>query len=167
MPDAPSALGRPGIDLVRESVNRLWRWSRDLIFRGRDDFLATRSAILLRPERCELYHIRVEIHQKSSEPVGVSTKCYQRGSRLVLTLQMPRPGFSQSSLFQYAPRALHKAFFSLRGEPQPGQPSHHHRPRGRCQTNIRSLLQILLRRLPPRGNLLIGPLRSSQRVLLK
>ena len=74
IPDTLSALRILGTDLVRESVNGLWGWSGDLIFRGRDDLGATRSAILLGPERCELYHIRVEIHQKSLEPVTVSTK---------------------------------------------------------------------------------------------
>jgi len=145
----PSALQRPGTDLVRESVNRLWRWPGDLVFRDRDNSCATRSAILLRPERRKLYHIRVEIHQKSLEPMTVSTRC-RRGSYLALTSRAPCPGFSPSSLFQYIPRALHRVFFSPREEPQPGQTPHHHHLQDRCRMNIRNLRRILLHRLFPR-----------------
>jgi len=73
IPDALSALQRPGTDLVRESVNGFWRWPGDLILRGRGDFCAARSVTFFGPERCEFYHICVEIYQKSLEPVIVST----------------------------------------------------------------------------------------------
>ena len=145
----PGALQRPGTDLVCESVDGLWRWPRDRVPRCQDDFCTTRSAIFLRPERRECYHIRVEIHQKSLEPMTVSTRC-RRGPWLALTSRAPCPGFSRASLLQYTPRALHGVFFSLRGELRLGRPSHRHRPRDHCRMNSRSLVRFLLRRSFPR-----------------
>ena len=68
MPDTVSVLQKPGTDFVRESVDGLWGWSRDLVIRGRGDLFATRSTILFGPKSCELYRVGVEIHQKSLEP---------------------------------------------------------------------------------------------------
>ena len=76
-----TVIRRPGTDLVRKSVNGLWGWSGDAVPRGCDDFCATRSAIPFGSGWCEFYHIRVEIHQKSLEPIIVSTKC-RRGPSL-------------------------------------------------------------------------------------
>jgi len=72
MPDAVGVLRRLGTNFVREPVNGLWGRSGDLIIRGRDDFCASRPAVLFRPKRCEVYHIRVEIHQKCLEPAIMS-----------------------------------------------------------------------------------------------
>ena len=67
--EAPSQFRGLGTDFVCESVYGFWGRSRDFVVRGYDDLCASRSAIFFRPKRRELYHIRVEIHNKSLEPV--------------------------------------------------------------------------------------------------
>jgi len=69
MPDAVGVLLGSGTDFVRKSVYRLWGRSGDPATRGCDDFSASRLAV--GPKRRELYHIRVEIHQKCLEPVMI------------------------------------------------------------------------------------------------
>ena len=64
-----SALRRPDTNLVREPVDGLWGWPGDLVVRGRDDFCATRSAILFGSKRSELYRVGVEVHQEGLDPV--------------------------------------------------------------------------------------------------
>ena len=54
-------------DLIGKPVNRLWRWPRDRIIRGIDDFRASRCPVLFRPKRCEADRLGVEIHQKGLE----------------------------------------------------------------------------------------------------
>ena len=56
-------------DLTRKSVDRPWRRSRDLIIGGVNNLFTPQATILLRSKRCELRPIRVEIRQKSLEPV--------------------------------------------------------------------------------------------------
>ena len=75
MPDTVGALRKLGTDFVCESVDGLWGRPRDVVIRGCGDFSAPRSAILFGSKRCELYRIRVEIHQESVEPVSISTRC--------------------------------------------------------------------------------------------
>ena len=72
--DGTSRPEEPGTDLVRKPVDGLWRRSGDFEIRERGNFCASRPAIFSGPKRCELYHARVEIHQKRLEPAMPSTK---------------------------------------------------------------------------------------------
>ena len=66
--DISNRYRRIGAGLIRESIDGLWRRSGNLVFRWVDDFCASRSAVLFRPKRRELYRTRVQIHQKGLEP---------------------------------------------------------------------------------------------------
>jgi len=73
IPNTTGPFSRSGTDLVRESVDGLWGWSRDLFIKERSDFFTTRFAIFFGSKRCELYRFGVEIHQESLKPAMVST----------------------------------------------------------------------------------------------
>jgi len=62
MPDGPRRLRRLGTNFVGESVDGLWGWTGDIVFRRLDDLCAPRPAILIGPKRGKLYRTRVKIH---------------------------------------------------------------------------------------------------------
>ena len=59
---AVNVLLRSETDLVRKPVNGLWGWFGNLVVRGHNELGTTRSAVLFRPEWCELHRVGVEVH---------------------------------------------------------------------------------------------------------
>jgi len=64
-----SGFGRPGTNLVCESVDRFRGWSRDLVIRECGDSSVSGSPISTGPKLRERYLTRVEVHQERLEPV--------------------------------------------------------------------------------------------------